>query len=185
MNLFFLISRFGVYISLNPLYRSTGYKEQAQGIHNSLQQWGSGIYFKVWVLSHTRFSKQSKSRTVSKTAFIKHRQMQHISYSSHSIYKLPAHTPHIPHCLNYYPLQGLLTSLFMSMTQSKHYLSQNCTKDRHIHSETKSSFCSQYPPLTAVKIMRENIWEKQTVNHALKVRSLEPDSWYSVTATLA
>lgn len=37
------------------------------------------IYFKVRAPPHSRFSKQSKPRTVSKTALIKCRQMQCIS----------------------------------------------------------------------------------------------------------
>lgn len=107
---------------------------------------------------HSRFLKQSKSSTVSKTALIKCRKNAvYFLLLSHSIYKIPAHTPHTPNCLNDYPLQRLLTSIFMSMIQSKHYLSQNRSTDMHIHSETKSSFCGQQHLLTALNIMQENI----------------------------
>lgn len=55
----------------------------------------------------------------------------------------------------------------------------------HIYSETKNSFCGQYHhPIALNSIMKENIGEKQTINHALKATSLEPDFWYAIPATL-
>lgn len=77
----------------------------------------------------------------------------------------------------------------MSMTPSKLYLFQNCqvklSTDMHIHSETESSFCGQsHFPTALNSIMKEKIRKKQTVNHDIKASSLEPDSWYTITATL-
>lgn len=59
------------------------------------------------------------------------------------------------------------------MTPSRRYLLQHCqvklSRDMHIHSETKNTFCGQYHVLMALnRITKEKMQEKQTINHALK-----------------